>query len=114
MRDGGQSRDRSVTPASGIRVDIFRALSPQLRKLYDELKDYTPPLDLLRRLSPDAPVLARRLRESASKDSWWNKMRKGNRAPESKDERERSLVRVLSGEEELAELDVPKVSLPNG
>jgi len=41
-------------------------------------------------------------------------MRKGNRAPESKDERERSLVRVLSGEEELAELDVPKVSLPNG
>jgi hypothetical protein len=26
------------------------------------------------------------------------------------DERERALVRVLSGEEELAELDVPKVS----
>jgi hypothetical protein len=29
---------------------------------------------------------------------------------ETEDERERALVRVLSGEEELAELDVPKVS----
>jgi hypothetical protein len=28
----------------------------------------------------------------------------------SESERERALVRVLSGEEELAELDVPKVS----
>jgi protein AFG1 len=81
-----------------------------LRKLYDELKDYSPPLDLLRRLSPDAPVLARRMRENAGKDSWWNKLGKSKGQPETKDERERALVRVLSGEEELAELDVPKVS----
>jgi protein AFG1 len=99
-----------------------------LRKLYETLSTYSPPLELIRRLSPDAPVLARRLRESANKgkvSSWWNNFKVGNRESGSnlkdegkgegkremsESERERALVRVLSGEEELAELDVPKVS----
>ena len=46
---------------------------------------------------------------NAGKDSWWNKFGRPKGQPETKDERERALVRVLSGEEELAELDVPKV-----
>jgi protein AFG1 len=91
-----------------------------LRKLYETLSTYSPPLELIRRLSPDAPVLARRLRESANKgkgSSWWTSFKVSNskdkdevRGEMSESERERALVRVLSGEEELAELDVPKVS----
>lgn len=95
----------------------FNDIITQLRKLYDELKDYTPPLDLLRRLSPDAPALARRLRNS--KQSWWNKTLSMAKSEGSSgqteattllEDRERALVRVLSGEEELAELNVPKAS----
>jgi hypothetical protein len=39
-----------------------------------------------------------------------DKDKDGVKGEMSESERERALVRVLSGEEELAELDVPKVS----
>jgi hypothetical protein len=87
-------------------------LDMQLRKLLEELQDYSPPLDLLAKLSPDAPLLAREAMkaEKAGKGaSWWKSM-SGNGKAETASERERALVKVLSGEEELEALTTPKVS----
>ncbi len=83
----------------------------QLRKLLEELQDYTPPLDLLAKLSPDAPLIARAARKENS--SWWRSLSKSKRKDENAGmgpgDRERALIRVLSGDEELAELTTPKV-----
>ena len=83
----------------------------QLRKLLEELQDYSPPLDLLAKLSPDAPLLAREAlkAEKAGKGSSWWKSISGNGKTETPTERERALVKVLSGEEELEALTTPKV-----
>ena len=73
---------------------------PQLRTLLEELRDYTPPLDLLRKLNP------RHIAPAAGKDgSWWKG--KGKALPED----EMSLIRVLNGQEEIAALQTPKVSV---
>jgi hypothetical protein len=82
----------------------------QLRKLLEELQDYSPPLDLLAKLSPDAPLLARAAKKTSS--SWWQSMRSAKKDGTNDGEpgdREKALIRVLSGEEELAELTTPKV-----
>lgn len=95
---------------------ILQHPASQLRKLLEELKDYTPPLDLLAKLSPDAPLLAReavKAEQEGRGAAWWKGFA-GNGAKESPGgptERERALVRVLSGEEELEALTTPKVSL---
>lgn len=116
----------------------------ELRKLLQTLEDYRPPVELLRRLSPDAPMLARRAREkgwlaSTTKgkggegdggnngaSGWWDGLKSlmatggnnggGDAAADrgSPGWRERALVRVLSGEEELAALDTPKGILLTG
>lgn len=94
----------------------------QLRSLLLELKDYSPPLDLVRQLSPDAPYLARKARKEGllKSKTWWQGLKekastlattdKGKEVGRDQGWREKSLVRVLSGEEELAELQTPKVS----
>ncbi|KAJ9100959.1 hypothetical protein QFC19_005355 [Naganishia cerealis] len=88
----------------------------QLRKLLEELQDYSPPLDLLAKLSPDAPLLAREAlkAEKAGKGSSWWKSISSNGKPEGPTERERALVKVLSGEEELEALTTPKGILLTG
>ncbi|KAK8849679.1 hypothetical protein IAR55_005014 [Kwoniella newhampshirensis] len=85
----------------------------KLRHLLETLEGYTPPMDLLARLTPSAPFLAQQTREPG----WW----KGSRKAASehlglgKDgAEERKLVRVLSGEEELANLTTPKGILLTG
>lgn len=67
-------------------------------------------MELLRKLSPDAPVLAKAARTS---DSGWWKSITGTGSSSATPE-EKALVRVLSGEEELAELDTPKGILLTG
>lgn len=93
----------------------------QLRKLLEELQDYTPPLDLLAKLSPDAPLLAREAIKAEREGrgaSWWKGLKGTNGSSESTGktptERERALVKVLSGEEELEALTTPKGILLTG
>ncbi|KAJ9116379.1 hypothetical protein QFC22_004820 [Naganishia vaughanmartiniae] len=88
----------------------------QLRKLLEELEDYSPPLDLLAKLSPDAPLLAReamKAQRAGKGASWWKSI-SGNGKTETPSERERALVKVLSGEEELEALTTPKGILLTG
>ncbi|ORY34742.1 AFG1-like ATPase-domain-containing protein [Naematelia encephala] len=73
----------------------------KLRKLLDELSEYTPPLDLLARLGPTAPVQAKRAVKGET--SWWKGKTKADAT-----EQEQALVRVLSGQEELENLRTPK------
>ncbi|KAK4688538.1 hypothetical protein P7C73_g1566, partial [Tremellales sp. Uapishka_1] len=110
-------------PTSTDLLELYRGLVAQnklkwddeqvrcvmkLRHLLDTLETYEPPLDLLEKLSPSAPTRARRaVRQDGGK--WWKgKVNKGG------DEREMQLVRVLSGEEELANLNTPKGILITG
>lgn len=92
----------------------------QLRKLLEELKDYTPPLDLLAKLSPDAPLLAREAIKAEREGrgaSWWKGLTGSSDASgggKTPTERERALVKVLSGEEELEALTTPKGILLTG
>lgn len=81
----------------------------QLRHLLNELKDYEPPLDLLAKLAPTAPYRARVVREEEEAGvlgKLWKGKGRDNSTPA--DHRERALVRMLSGEEELANLSTPK------
>lgn len=81
----------------------------QLRHLLETLEDYTPPLDLLAKLTPSAPYRARQIREEAGgKKGWWKG--KGKEDADLFGDAGKELVKVLSGEEELANLKTPKVS----
>ncbi|KAL7425111.1 hypothetical protein Q5752_000799 [Cryptotrichosporon argae] len=73
----------------------------KLRHVLASLSDYAPPTDLLARLPATAPQMAR---------AWWGRRRLGLEPGE----RERALVRVLSGAEEMAALDTPKGVLLTG
>lgn len=77
----------------------------QLKKLLVTLEDYQPPLELMDKLLPKAPPS---LDSSLSTGTSWFKG-KGKQLVAGSDERERQLVRVLTGEEELAALQTPKV-----
>ncbi|WVQ74984.1 hypothetical protein IAR50_004592 [Cryptococcus sp. DSM 104548] len=79
----------------------------KLRHLLKALSSYSPPLELLAKLSPVAPFIAQ---QQNSRPSWWNLR---DNTPiglgiDTKSEDEKGLVRVLSGEEELANLTTPK------
>lgn len=75
----------------------------------ETLEDYTPPLDLLAKLTPSAPYRARQIREEAGgKKGWWKG--KGKEDADLFGDAGKELVKVLSGEEELANLKTPKVS----
>lgn len=60
-------------------------------------------MELLAKLGPTPP---RRKR----KHSWWHG--RGDHAEFASTDKERALVRVMTGEEEIAALQTPKVSLP--
>lgn len=111
MRHAGQSHSLSFHSAVPAETTPW-----QLRKLLEELKTYTPPLDLLAKLSPDAPLLAREALKAEKEGrgaSWWKGLTGTANGKEGQGptERERALVRVLSGEEELEALTTPKVCL---
>ena len=85
------------------------------------MQDYTPPLDLLAKLSPDAPLLAREAIKAEREGrgaSWWKGLTGNTNSNDSSGktptERERALVKVLSGEEELEALTTPKGILLTG
>ncbi|EAL20923.1 hypothetical protein CNBE2840 [Cryptococcus deneoformans B-3501A] len=85
----------------------------KLRQLLDTLRDYSPPLELVAKLNPSAPYIAQQKEQT----SWW----KGNRNmgehlgfSKTNGEVEKRLVKVLSGEEELANLKTPKGILLTG
>lgn len=75
----------------------------QLRHMFDELEDYSPPLDLLENLTSSAPAAARRASLGGTK--WWESRSGGSFGS---GDAEKSLVRVLSGQEEIANLSTPK------
>nr|XP_019043548.1 AFG1-family ATPase [Kwoniella bestiolae CBS 10118]OCF22478.1 AFG1-family ATPase [Kwoniella bestiolae CBS 10118] len=86
----------------------------KLRHLLESLEDYSPPIDLVAKLTPSAPFIA----QDVNRKSGWIKGKE--KAGEylgievdSGDE-EKKLVRVLSGEEELANLETPKGILLTG
>ncbi|WVQ79180.1 hypothetical protein IAT38_001276 [Cryptococcus sp. DSM 104549] len=86
----------------------------KLRQLLKTLEDYTPPLELLARLSPSAPFIAQQNRQQGG---WWKGKSKSAEflGIDGRDgDAERRLVKVLSGEEELANLKTPKGILLTG
>ncbi|GMK55042.1 hypothetical protein CspeluHIS016_0200980 [Cutaneotrichosporon spelunceum] len=82
----------------------------RLRHLYNELQDYAPPLELLAKLGPAPP---RKLEQS-----WFRtKVRRARQAASiglGNSAEEHALVKVLSGEEEIALLTTPKGILITG
>lgn len=123
LLDWDEEQVRCVMQVSIPRLHHSEALashSLQLRKLLEELQDYTPPLDLLAKLSPDAPLLAREAMKAEKEGkgaSWWKGLTsndKGDAQGNGPTERERALVKVLSGEEELEALTTPKVRSGSG
>ncbi|WWC92798.1 uncharacterized protein L201_007757 [Kwoniella dendrophila CBS 6074] len=86
----------------------------KLRQLLTTLEDYSPPIDLVARLTPSAPFIAQDVQR---KSSWIKGKEKAGEylgiEIDSGDE-ERKLVKVLSGEEELANLTTPKGILLTG
>ncbi|OCF33532.1 AFG1-family ATPase [Kwoniella heveanensis BCC8398] len=86
----------------------------KLRHLLDSLEDYSPPIDLVAKLTPSAPFIAQ---DIVRKSGW---TRSKGKAGEylgielGNTEEERQLVKVLSGEEELANLTTPKGILLTG
>lgn len=88
--------------------------SSQLRHLLNTLREYSPPLDLLAKLDSSAPAMAKRAQLNARRKGWWDSnglTKAGARARElfgGAGEVEEGLVRVLSGEEEIANLRTPK------
>ena len=93
-------------PLLGLHADSDT--TKQLRHLLQELEDYEPPLDLVALLTPTAPLRVRDMQQDDGDRSWWKG--KGRARNVGDRERERALVRVLSGEEELATLPTPKVT----
>nr|XP_031857709.1 uncharacterized protein CI109_006869 [Kwoniella shandongensis]KAA5524781.1 hypothetical protein CI109_006869 [Kwoniella shandongensis] len=85
----------------------------KLRHLLETLEDYSPPMELLEKLSPSAPFLA----QQTQVPGWWKGSGKaasehlglGGDGAEA-----RKLVKVLSGEEELANLTTPRGILLTG
>jgi hypothetical protein len=78
-----------------------------LKKLLVTLEGYEPPLELMDKLLPKtAPNLNS---EVYTGTSWFKG--KGKQLVAGSDERQRDLVRVLTGEEELAALQTPKVRI---
>ena len=92
--------------APAFLFHIIRSYSSAL-DLLDELAEYSPPLDLLAKLTPSAPMRARAVRQAEG--SGWFKGKDKADGLRGAGEREKGLVRVLSGEEELANLTTPKV-----
>nr|KIR46773.1 AFG1-family ATPase [Cryptococcus bacillisporus CA1280] len=85
----------------------------KLRHLLDTLSDYSPPLELVAKLNPSAPYIAQQKEQT----SWW----KGSKRTGehlgfggTNGQVEKRLVKVLSGEEELANLKTPKLTMPKG
>ncbi|OWZ77983.1 AFG1-family ATPase [Cryptococcus neoformans Bt85] len=85
----------------------------KLRQLLNTLHDYSPPLELVAKLNPSAPYIAQQKEQT----SCW----KGNKGTgehlgfsRTNGEVEKRLVKVLSGEEELANLKTPKGILLTG
>ncbi|BEJ16556.1 hypothetical protein CspHIS471_0511610 [Cutaneotrichosporon sp. HIS471] len=82
----------------------------RLRHLYNDLYDYSPPLELLAKLGSTPP---RKLEQS-----WfWTNARRSRQAASiglGNSEAEHALVKVLSGEEEIALLTTPKGILITG
>jgi len=73
------------------------------------LQDYSPPLDLLAKLDSTAPALAKRAQLLAKNKGWWDAKGKAKmRELLGGKEMEQGLVKVLSGEEEIANLTTPK------
>ncbi|WWC73699.1 uncharacterized protein I206_107671 [Kwoniella pini CBS 10737] len=86
----------------------------KLRNLLATLEDYSPPIDLVARLTPSAPFVAQDVKR---KSSWIKGKEKAGEylgIEVDSGEAERELVRVLSGEEELANLNTPKGILLTG
>ncbi|TYJ52950.1 hypothetical protein B9479_006419 [Cryptococcus floricola] len=79
----------------------------KLRHLLKTLGSYSPPLELLAKLSPVAPFIAQ---QQKPRPFWWNLRDKSpsGLGIDTNSEDEKGLVRVLSGEEELANLTTPK------
>lgn len=65
-----------------------------------DLEEYEPPMELLAKLGPTPPRRPKR--------TWWHG--RGDHAEFGATEKERALVRVMTGEEEIAALTTPKVS----
>ncbi|OCF73208.1 AFG1-family ATPase [Kwoniella mangroviensis CBS 8886] len=86
----------------------------KLRQLLATLEDYSPPIDLVAKLTPSAPFIAQDVKR---KSSWLKGKEKAGEylgiEVDSGDE-EKKLVKVLSGEEELANLTTPKGILLTG
>ncbi|WVR08057.1 hypothetical protein IAU60_005103 [Kwoniella sp. DSM 27419] len=86
----------------------------KLRHLLDSLEDYSPPLDLVAKLTPSAPYIAQQI---VRKAGWLKGKEKAGEflgIEWSGSEEEKRLVRVLSGEEELASLQTPQGILLTG
>ncbi|ORX37709.1 AFG1-like ATPase-domain-containing protein [Kockovaella imperatae] len=73
----------------------------KLKHLLEELRDYAPPVSLLAKLDPARTISQRDISRSSS-SSWWK-----GKARATEDD-ETSLVRILSGQEELEALRTPK------
>jgi protein AFG1 len=83
----------------------------QLRHLLSTLRDYSPPIELLSKLAPSAPFRVRQVSAQSSSSSWWKGKGRATSSEFGEGDQGRELVRVLSGEEELANLKTPKVML---
>ncbi|WWC65826.1 uncharacterized protein I303_108448 [Kwoniella dejecticola CBS 10117] len=86
----------------------------KLRNLLSTLEDYSPPIDLVARLTPSAPFIAQDVKR---KSSWLKGKEKAGEylgIEVDSGHAERELVKVLSGEEELANLTTPKGILLTG
>ncbi|WVF68274.1 hypothetical protein IAT40_003039 [Kwoniella sp. CBS 6097] len=86
----------------------------KLRHLLDSLEDYSPPIDLVAKLTPSAPFIAQ---DIVRKSAWKKSKEKAGEylgVELGNTEEERKLVKVLSGEEELANLTTPKGILLTG
>ncbi|WVO23098.1 uncharacterized protein IAS62_004443 [Cryptococcus decagattii] len=128
LNQGHASNTAALPPAPTDLRELYRGLVAagrlnwddeqvrcvmKLRHLLDTLNDYSPPLELLAKLNPSAPYIAQQKEQT----SWW----KGSNGTgehlgfgETNGEVEKRLVKVLSGEEELANLKTPKGILLTG
>ena len=89
--------DEQVRVVMKVRPCLLSSPDLQLRHLLETLSEYEPPLELLARLQP----------QPRQHSSWWKGKGKA-------DESGLDLVKILSGEEELANLDTPKGILLTG
>ncbi|KAE8542517.1 hypothetical protein D1P53_001296 [Cryptococcus gattii VGV] len=128
LNHGHASNTAALPPAPTDLLELYRGLVAagrlnwddeqvrcvmKLRHLLDTLSDYSPPLELVAKLNPSAPYIAQQKEQT----SWW----KGSKGTgehlgfgETNGEVEKRLVKVLSGEEELANLKTPKGILLTG